>query len=181
MSDNKYPDISIFPDLNVVIRTPAGNEYRGKALEHKSQHADGEVWYQVRLNGVGKETLHASALLAQEFRKNGRPDYFAAESNVEPLALNLNRIPVAKRTDKNADTLVGDFWDAAGLWTVLAKPSKSAGVLIAGSLLPSPSEINNNPGSKIAEFRRPTPPGEAPAEKVAPAPKAGRAAKAAPK
>jgi hypothetical protein len=35
------PDIPVFPDLNMVIRTPAGREYRGKVLEHPSQHAKG--------------------------------------------------------------------------------------------------------------------------------------------
>src|SRR5262249_20775907 len=128
------PDIAIFPDLNVTIRTPAGREYRGRALEHDSQHAPGEKWYQVQnLTPASKDDMHATALLRQQFGKTGRPDYFSAASNAEPLRLNLNRIPEAKRTPKNATTLIGEIWDADGLWTVLVKPSQSAKVLFSGS------------------------------------------------
>ena len=42
--DKKYPDVTIFPDLNITIPTPAGREYRGKVLEHPSRHAEGETW-----------------------------------------------------------------------------------------------------------------------------------------
>jgi hydrogenase/urease accessory protein HupE len=37
MTDPSKPDIAIFLDLNVIIRTPTGREYRGKALVHPSQ------------------------------------------------------------------------------------------------------------------------------------------------
>ncbi len=161
--EKTLPDITIFPDLNVIIRTPAGREYRGKALEHDSQHGADEKWYQVtNLTPVGKDSQHATALLRQNFAKHGKPDYLPAESTVEPLKLNLNRIPPAKRTPKNAGIFIGEILDADGVWTVLVKPSKSDKVLFSGSLLPSKAEIENNPESKIAQFRRPTAPGEAP-------------------
>src|ERR1700682_4000835 len=153
-SQKERPDIAIFPDLNMVIRTPAGREYRGKILEHPSQHAQGEPWLQVQfLDGVGKDDVHGSALLKQQYRKSGRPDYFPQESRVEPLDVAFNRIPSAKRTEKNADTLIGEMWDADGLWTLLIKPSKAERVLYAGSVLPAQAEIAN-PASKIAQYQR---------------------------
>ena len=133
--DKKYPDVTIFPDLNITIRTPAGREYRGKVLEHPSKHADGETWLQVMsFRALGKDDVHAGALLAQAFRKSGRPDYFPQASTIEPLAVAFNRIPAAKRTDKNADTMIGELWDTDGLWTLLIKPSKSDKVLHAVSI-----------------------------------------------
>ena len=154
------PDVAIFPDLNIAIRTPAGREYRGKVLEHPSQHADGETWLQVQfLEGSGKETAHDGALLKQQYRKSGRPDHFGSESRVEPLDVAFNRIPAAKRTDKNVDTLIGELWDADGLWTVLIKPSKAERVLYAGSVLPAQAEMAYA-GSKIAQYQRPARPDE---------------------
>jgi len=142
----------------------AGREYRGKILEHPSQHADGETWLQVQfLDGVGKDDIHDAALLKQHYRKSGRPEYFPPESRVEPLAVAFNRIPSAKRTDKNADTLIGELWDSHGLWTLLIKPSKAERVLYAGSVLPAQAEIAN-PASKIAQYQRAQRPGEAPVE-----------------
>ena len=162
-SEKTLPDITIFPDLNVVMRTPAGREYRGRALEHDSQSVADEKWYQLQnLTAVRKEDQHATAILRQQFSKNGRPDYFPAQSNAEPLRLNLNRIPPGRRTQKNADTLIGEVWDADGLWTVLVKPSQSERVLFSGSILPAKVEIENNPASKIAQYRRPIAPGELP-------------------
>ena len=171
--EKTLPDTTIFPNFNITVRTPAGREYRGKVLEHNSQHIDGEKWYQaVNLNPVGKDNQHQNAVLRQEFdgaqRKGAseRPDYFPERSNAEPLKLNLNRIPPAKRHPRNADTLIGEFWDADGLWTVLASPTKSEKVLYAGSLLPAQVEIDGNPNSKISQYRQPTKPGEMPVEMV---------------
>jgi hypothetical protein len=166
-ADKSLPDITIFPNLNVVIRTPAGREYRGEAREHSSREIDGEKWYQVvRLNPTGKDNQHDNAILRQEFekaqrkgREHGRPDYFPEGSNAEPLKLNLNRIPFAKRHAKNEATLIGEFWDADGLWTVLASPSKSEKVLYAGSLVPSRAELDY-PDSKISQYRQGTRPGQ---------------------
>jgi len=167
MKDQSKPDIAIFPDLNVVIRTPAGREYRGKALVHPSQHAEGETWLQVmNLRAGAKEDQLSAALLAQQATKHGRPDYFPAESTIEPMKVNFNRIPPAKRNDKNAETMIGELWDTDGLWTMLIKPSKSESVLYAGSALPAKCEIDGNPGSRIAQYQRPTAPGEAPVEQV---------------
>jgi hypothetical protein len=164
--EKTFPDIAIYPDLNIVIRTPAGREYRGRTLEHDSQHAAGEKWYQViQLTPQGKDNVHASAVLNQQFDRKGRPDYFPPESTVVPLTANLNRIPAAKRTPKNADTLIATFWDADGLWTALVKPSKSEGLLFAGSLLPAQAEIGNTQ-SKIAQYQRPAAPGELPVEMI---------------
>ena len=56
---------------------------------------------------------------------------------MEPLDVSFNRIPASKRTDKIAHTLIGEMWDADGLWTVLIKPSKADRVLYAGSVLPA--------------------------------------------
>jgi hypothetical protein len=161
------PDIAIFPDLNIAIRTPAGRQYRGKVLEHPSQHAEGESWLQIQfLEGAGKADTHEAALLKQQYRKSGRPDYFPAESKAEPLDVSFNRLPANKRTDRNADTLIGELWDADGLWTVLIKPSKAARVLYAGSVLPSQSEIAYA-GSKISQYQRPARPEEADSPTVA--------------
>ena len=58
------PDVVTFPDPNIAIRTPAGRAYRGKVLEHPSQHAEGESWLQVQfLEGTGKDDAHAAARL----------------------------------------------------------------------------------------------------------------------
>jgi hypothetical protein len=62
--------------------------------------------------------------------------------------------------------LIGELWDADGLWTLLIKPSKSESVLYAGSALPSKAEVEGNADSKIAQFQRPTAPGEAPVDQV---------------
>ena len=105
-------------------------------------------------------------LLKQQFRKSGRPAYFPMESKAEPLDVAFNRIPTTKRTDRNADTLIGELWDADGLWTVLIKPSKAERVLYAGSLLPAQAEIAY-PGSKIAQYQRAQRPGEGPDEAMA--------------
>ena len=162
-SGKALPDITIFPDLNVVVRTPAGREYRGRALEHDSQSVAGEKWYQVQnLTAAGKDDQHDTAVLRQGFSRIGRPAYFPQQSNAEPLRLNLNRIPPGKRTPKNSDTFIGELWDADGLWTVLVKPSQSAKILFSGSILPAKAEIENNPDSKIAQYRRPVAPGELP-------------------
>jgi hypothetical protein len=162
--DKKYADVTIFPDLNITIRTPAGRVYKGKALEHPSQHQDGETWLQVQfLKGETKDDQHASALLQQQFKKSGRPSYFSSASTAEPLDVAFNRIPVAKRTDKNANVLISDLWDADGLWTLLIRPSRSDKVLYAGSALPSSAELSN-PDSRIAQYARPTRPDEAPVD-----------------
>jgi hypothetical protein len=110
-------------------------------------------------------------LLKQEYRKSGRPGYFAPESRSEPLDVTFNRIPVAKRTERNADTLIGELWDADGLWTVLIKPAKAPRVLYAGSVLPAQAEIAYA-GSKISQYQRPARPGE-PANDARPEMRAG--------
>ena len=157
--DKTLPDVAIFPDLNITVRTPAGRTYRGKVLMHDSQHAAGESWLQIMaLRAVGKDEQLANALLAQNAKKHGRPAYFAAESTLEPMELAFNRIPAGKRTAKNADTLIGELWDADGLWTLLIKPSKSDSVLFAGSVVPARRETDNNPDSKIAQYQRPATP-----------------------
>ncbi len=171
-AETTLPAITIFPNLKVIIRTPAGREYHGEALEHPSQHVDGETWYQiVKLNPVGKDNQHDNALLRQQFDRaaghgNPRPDYFPERSNAEPLKLNLNRIPLAKRHAKNAATLIGEFWDADGLWTVFASPTKSDKVLLAGALVPAQVEIERGADSKIGQYRQATRPGETPVEAV---------------
>lgn len=168
-AQKERPDIAIFPDLNIAIRTPAGREYRGKVLEHPSQHAADETWLQVQfLDGVTNDDAHSAALLKQQHRKSGRPDYFAPESRAEPLDVTFNRIPAAKRTDRNADTLIGELWDADGLWTVLVKPSKAARVLYAGSVLPAAAEIAFQ-GSRIAHHQRPARPDDESHADVSPA------------
>lgn len=173
-TDKKYADVTIFPDLNITIRTPAGRVYKGKLFEHPSQHQDGETWLQVQfLKGETKDDQHASALLQQQFKKSGRPAYFPSASTAEPLDVAFNRIPAAKRTDKNANVLISDLWDADGLWTLLIRPSKSDKVLYAGSAVPSAAEISN-PDSKIAQHARPSRPGDS--SEAAPQP-SGRAAK----
>jgi hypothetical protein len=160
-ADKNYADVTIFPDHNIIIRTPAGREYRGKVLEHASQHVPDEVWLQIQfLKGVSKTDQHDTALLEQRFNKEGRPAYFPAESKAEPLDAAFNRLPLSQRNDKNHDTLISDLWDADGLWTLLIKPSKSDKVLYAGSALPSKTELAYG-DSKIGQFQRPDRPGAA--------------------
>jgi len=168
MTTETKPEVAIFPDLNVVIRLPSGTEFRGKAFEHPSQHATGEVWYSVNVAPIGKDAQHAHALLKQTIAKQGRPSYFPAASTVEPLAIKLNRIPADKRTPANADTFIGELYAADGLWTILTKPSKSPKLLLVGSALPAQCEIEN-PRSKISQYRRSTRPGEIPAAVASPA------------
>ena len=114
------------------------------------------------LTAAGKDDQHDTAVLRQRFSRSGRPDYFPQQSNAEPLRLNLNRIPPGRRTPKNAHTFIGELWDADGLWTVFIKPSQSPKILLSGSILPAKVEIENNPDSKIAQYRRPVAPGELP-------------------
>lgn len=165
-TEKTLPNITIFPDLKVIVRTPAGREYRGEAIQHDSRDIAGEQWYQiVHLTPVGKDNQHENAVLRQKFDKDGRPAYFPERSTAEPLKLNLNRIPRDRRHARNADTLIGRFWDADGLWVVLARPAaKSEKVLFAGSLLPDQVEINRGPESKISQYRQATRPGDTPVE-----------------
>ena len=110
MSAN-YPPFAVFPDLNCILRTPSGAEYRGKLRQHPSTEAAGEFWYEGYLRAEHKDNVTADTTLKDRFNRDGlRPEYFHADSNVEPLRVKLNRIPGAKRTDKNADTLVGEVW-----------------------------------------------------------------------
>jgi hypothetical protein len=150
-----YPPFAVFPDLNCILRLPSGTEYRGKLRQHPSTEAEGEHWYEGYLRAQRKDAVTADTTLADRFNKDGlRPSYFHPESNVEPLRLKLNRIPTAKRTDKNADTLVGEIWNHEGLWTVVSSPSGSDKLHLAGNVMPSRHELAYN-DSRIKQYLEP--------------------------
>lgn len=147
-----YPPIAVFPDLNCILRLPTGAEYRGKLRQHPANDANGEHWYEGYLRAQAKDHVTADTTLKDRFTKDGaRPGYFPAASNVEPLRLKLNRLPQAKRNDKNADTLVGELWTNEGLWTVVASPSASPSLHLAGNIVPSKHEMTHD-GSRIRQY-----------------------------
>ena len=152
MSAN-YPPFAVFPDLNCILRTPSGAEYRGKLRQHPSTEAAGEFWYEGYLRAEHKDNVTADTTLKDRFNRDGlRPEYFHADSKVEPLRVKLNRIPGAKRTDKNADTLVGEVWTHEGLWTVVSSPSDSEKLHLAGNIVPSRHELAFG-GSRIKQYQ----------------------------
>lgn len=150
---NSYPGFAMFPDLNAVIRTPSGVEYKGSFRQHPSNAADGEHWYEGYVVASHKDQVTADTNLAHGFKRDGkRPDHFHPDSNAEPLRLKLNRIPVTQRSERNAETLVGEIWNHEGLWTVIASPSKSEKLHLAGSVVPSRHEMAFE-GSKIRQYQ----------------------------
>lgn len=174
MTTNKLP-FAVFPDLNCVMRTPSGVEYRGKLRQHPSNDVDGEHWYEGYIRAEMKDHVTADTNLKDRFNRDGqRPGYFHASSNAEPLRIKLNRVPHAKRTEKNADTLVGEVWTHEGLWTIVASPSASASLHLAGNVVPSRHELTNKE-SRIKQYQP-----DAAAAETAPAP-AAAAAQAKPK
>ncbi len=164
MSQN-YPPFAVFPDLNCAIRLPSGVEYRGKLRQHPSSDGQGEHWYEGYVRAEHKDHITADTTMKDRFNRDGlRPGYFHPQSSIEPLRVKLNRIPAAKRTEKNADTLVGEIWNHEGLWTIVASPSESPSLHLAGNIVPSRHELGHD-GSRIRQFQP-----EAPAEeKAAPA------------
>lgn len=177
MSAN-YPPFAVFPDLHCILRTPSGAEYRGKLRQHPSTEADGEVWYEGYMRAEHKDHVTADTTLRDRFNRDGlRPAYFHPDSNVEPLRIKLNRIPLAKRTDRNADTLVGEVWTHEGLWTVVSSPSDSDKLHLAGNVVPSRHELAFD-GSRIKQYQPQGAAAEAVVDEVPPARK-GRAGKPA--
>lgn len=167
-----YPPFAVFPDLNCVIRLPSGVEYRGKVRQHDSSEAAGEFWYEGYLRAEAKDHVTADTVLKDRFNRDGlRPAHFHPQSNVEPLRVKLNRIPAAKRTEKNADTLVGEIWNHEGLWTVVASPSDSPSLHLAGNVVPSRHEIAYE-GSRIRQFQPEVPAEASPAPAAQPRTKA---------
>lgn len=175
-----YPPLAVFPDLNCILRTPSGAEYRGKLRQHPSTEVDGEHWYEGYLRAEHKDHVTADTTLKDRFNRDGlRPEYFHADSNVEPLRVKLNRIPTAKRTDKNADTLVGEVWNHEGLWTVVASPSVSESLHLAGNVVPSRHELAYG-GSRIKQYQpQAAAAGSEVVEDAPPAARKGRAGKPA--
>lgn len=173
-----YPPFAVFPDLNAVLRLPSGIEYRGKLRQHPSNEVDGEVWYEGYIRAEHKDAITADTNLKDRFNRDGlRPAYFHPQSNAEPLRVKLNRIPVAKRTDKNAETLVGEVWNHEGLWTIVASPSESPSLHMAGAVVPSRQELGFD-GSAIRQYQ-PEPAKEEQVVQVAPAARKGKGAPAA--
>ena len=167
-----YPPFAVFPDLNCVLRLPSGTEYRGKLRQHPSNEVDGEHWYEGYLKGEHKDHVTADTNLKDRFNRDGlRPVYFHPQSNAEPLRVKLNRIPTAKRTEKNADTLIGEVWNHEGLWTIVSSLSDSPALHMAGSVVPSKHELAFD-GSAIAKYQPEPPEQEAP--QAAPAPRKGK-------
>jgi hypothetical protein len=156
MSQN-YPPFAVFPDLNCAIRLPSGVEYRGKLRQHPSNEVDGEHWYEGYIRAEHKDHVTADTTLKDRFNRDGlRPAHFHAQSTVEPLRVKLNRIPAGKRTEKNAETLIGEMWNHEGLWTIVASPSESPSLHMAGSVVPSRHELAFE-GSAIKRYQ-PEPP-----------------------
>lgn len=152
MSQN-FPPFAVFPDLNCALRLPSGVEYRGKLRQHDSNDVEGEHWYEGYLRAEYKDHVTADTTMKDRFNRDGlRPQYFHPQSNVEPLRVKLNRIPGAKRTEKNADTLVGEVWNHEGLWTIVASPSESASLHLAGAVVPSRHELAFA-GSRIRQYQ----------------------------
>lgn len=152
MSQN-YPPFVVFPDLNCAIRLPSGVEYRGKLRQHPSNDVDGEHWYEGYVRAEHKDHVTADTNLKDRFNRDGlRPEYFHPQSNTEPLRVKLNRIPVAKRTEKNTDTLIGEIWNHEGLWTVVASPSASPSLHVAGTVVPSRYELDHK-DSRIRQYQ----------------------------
>lgn len=167
-----YPPFVVFPDLNCILRTPSGTEYRGKLRQHPSTEVEGENWYEGYLRAEQKDAVTADTTLKDRFTREGlRPAYFHPESNVEPLRLKLNRVPKAKRTEKNAGTLVGEVWNFEGLWTVVSSPSDSDKLHLAGNIVPSRHELGFD-GSRIKQFAPQAAAPSAPEVEEAPARKA---------
>lgn len=118
--------------------------------------------------------------LKDRFNRDGlRPAYFHPQSNAEPLRVKLNRIPKAKRTEKSADTLIGEVWNHEGLWTIVSSTSESPALHMAGTVVPSRQEVAFD-GSAIRQYQ-PEPPatGLQEAQQAAPAPRKGKAGAAA--
>ena len=171
-----YPPFAVFPDLNCAIRLPSGVEYRGKLRQHASSEAEGEFWYEGYIRADHKDHITADTTLKDRFNRDGlRPSHFHPQSNVEPLRVKLNRIPVAKRTEKNADTLVGEIWNHEGLWTVVASPSESPSLHLAGNVVPSRHELAFE-GSRIRHYQPEPAVEEKPAQTAQPRAKAKGAA-----
>jgi hypothetical protein len=167
------PPLAVFPDLNCVLRLPSGPEYRGKLRQHPSKDAEGEVWYEGFLRAEIKDHVTADTVLRDRFNRDGlRPEHFHPQSNVEPLRIKLNRIPAAKRTEKNEDTLVGEVWNHEGLWTIVASPSESPGLHLAGNVVPSRQEMEFK-DSRIRQYQ----PAPSEGDKAAPTPAKAKGAK----
>ncbi len=150
---NSYPAFAMFPDLNAVVRTPSGVEYRGAFRQHPSTKEEQEHWYEGYLTAIHKDHITADTNLHNRFNKDSaRPAYFHPDSKTEPLRLKLNRLPKQQRTDKNEHTLIGEIWTHEGLWTVIASPSKSHKLHLAGDVVPSRHEMDFD-GSKIRQHQ----------------------------
>ena len=151
--NQNHPPFAVFPDLNCILRLPSGIEYRGKVRQHPSNEVDGEHWYEGYLRAELKDHVTADTNLKDRFNRDGmRPAHFHPQSNAEPLRVKLNRIPTAKRTDKNADTLVGEVWNHEGLWTIVSSLSDSPALHMAGSVVPSRQEVAYD-GSAIRKYQ----------------------------
>ena len=172
------PPFAVFPDLNCVLRLPSGVEYRGKLRQHPSSEVEGEHWYEGYVRAEHKDNVTADTNLKDRFNRDGlRPAYFHPQSNVEPLRIKLNRIPAAKRTERNADTLVGEVWNHEGLWTIVSSPSDSPALHIAGTVVPSKAELTHE-GSRIRQYQ-PEPTADVDAgAKPSPAPRSSKPGRA---
>lgn len=156
----KFPPFAVFPDLNCIVRLPSGIEYRGKLRQHPSNEVDDEHWYEGYIRAELKDHVTADTTLKDRFNRDGqRPAYFHPQSIAEPLRIKLNRIPVAKRTEKNAETLIGEIWTHEGLWTVVSSLSDSPALHLAGTIVPSRHELAH-PESRIRQYQAETPAAE---------------------
>ncbi len=150
-----YPAFALFPDLKGKLRTPWGTEYTLNALLHESQKDVGENWLQVFPTATEKSEITADTVLAQRFKSHAeRPDYFDPQSNLEPGVIKLNRIPKDKRNDKNENTYIGEFWTPRGVLTIIASPSKSSALHMAGNVVVAKVELAHQ-GSDIAKYHKP--------------------------
>ena len=75
-----FPPFAVFPDLNCILRTPSGTEYRGKLRQHPSTETEDEHWYEGFLRAQLKDHVTADTTLKDRFTRDGlRPAYFHPE------------------------------------------------------------------------------------------------------
>ncbi len=116
-----FPPFAVFPDLNCILRTPSGTEYRGKLRQHPSAEVEDEHWYEGYRSQL-KDHVTADTTLKDRFTRDGlRPAYFHPESNADRCA-SSSTASRAKRKEKNAETLVAEVWNHEGLWTLVCQP-----------------------------------------------------------
>jgi hypothetical protein len=132
-AEKSLPAITTFPSFNVTIRI----------RRRKNSIPSAKAISTRTLSGGTISPKWTAAIFSRAYERRGRSG---------------STIPLARRHAKKSDTLTGAFWDADGLWPVLASPTKSEKVLYVGSLLPTQVEIERGAHSKISQYQQSTRP-----------------------